>query len=115
MSKLSEIWRRMQMLVRREKFARELEEEIRLHRELKEKEFIADGVDASEARYAANRQFGNAMYLRERGRETWGWMWLEDFVQDFRFGARVLRQNPGFTILAGGPPCAGGGWQTAPF
>jgi len=77
-----------QMLVRREKFARELEEEMRLHRELKEKELIADGLDASEARYAANRQFGNAMYLRERGREAWGWRWLEDFMRDLRFGAR---------------------------
>src|SRR5712671_1664910 len=73
MSKLSEIWRRVQMLVRREKFARELEEEMRLHRELKEKELIADGLDASEARYAANRQFGNTMYLWERGREACGW------------------------------------------
>src|SRR5258706_14269648 len=100
MSKISEIWRRVGMLVRREKFARELEEEMRLHRELKEKELIADGVDASEARYAANRQFGNATHLRERGRETWGWMWLEDFVQDLRFGARVLGENPGFSIVA---------------
>src|SRR6266852_8139578 len=100
MSKLSEIWRRVGIMVRREKFARELEEEMRLHRDLKEKEFIADGIDASEARFAASRQFGNAMSLRERGREAWGWMWLEDFVQDLRFGARMLGKNPGFTIVA---------------
>src|SRR5258708_36963018 len=98
MTKLSEIWRRVQMLVRREKFARELEEEMRLHRELKEMELIADGLDASEARYAANRQFGNAMYLRERGRETWGWMWMEDFVQALRFGAGVFGKKPGVPI-----------------
>jgi hypothetical protein len=70
MNKVSELWRRAGMLVHRRRFERELEEEMRLHRELKEKELIADGVEEREARYAANRQFGNTMYLRERGGEV---------------------------------------------
>src|SRR6266404_3803493 len=99
MSKVSEIWRRLQMLTRREKFAQELEEEMRLHRELRRQELIAGGVDASEARYAANRQFGNALNLRERGADAWGWRWLEDFLRDMRFGLRSLRKSPGFTAV----------------
>jgi len=79
------------MLVRREKFARELEEEMRLHREMKEKELIDEGVEQQEARYAASRQFGNAMHLRECSAEAWGWKRLEEFVIDARFGARMLR------------------------
>src|SRR5713226_4054325 len=100
MSKLSETWRRAQMLMRRENFARELEEEMRLHQELREKELIADGVDASEARYAANRQFGNAMNLRERGSQAWGWEWIEHFMQDVNYGVRGMLRSPGTTLVA---------------
>ena len=100
MSKLSEIWRRVVMLMRREKVSRELDEEMRVHREMKERELAASGIDAKEARYGASRAFGNAMLLKERGREAWGWRWLEDLVQDCVYGARGLRKSPGYTATA---------------
>src|SRR6267142_2437440 len=100
MNKLSEIWRRVGMLVRGEGFAHELEEEMRLHKDLKEQELVAHGVDASEARYAANRQFGNAMNLRERGSQAWGWEWIEHFMQDVNYGVRGMLRSPGITLVA---------------
>jgi putative ABC transport system permease protein len=100
MSKIGEMWRRLAMLARREGFERELEEEMRLHRVMKERELIAGGADSEEARYAAARAFGNGMSLQERGREAWGWRWLEDFAQDLRYGARTLRKNLGFAATA---------------
>ena len=100
MGKLGEIWRRILMLVRRGEFARELEEEMRLHRELKEKELIADGMEAREARSAAHRQFGNAMNLRERGGEAWGWRWLEEGLGDVGFSLRMFVKSPGFSLTA---------------
>src|SRR5712664_2099937 len=100
MNKISEIWRRAGMLVRRGRFERELEEEMRLHRELKETELIADGVEENEARYAANRVFGNATILRERGHEAWGWEWIEHFVQDASYGVRGMLRSPGTTLVA---------------
>src|SRR5262249_19252436 len=36
----------------------------------------------------------------EQSSEVWGWRWLEDFVQDLRFGLRMLRKNPGFASVA---------------
>jgi hypothetical protein len=96
MSTLGEMWRRLGMLVRREKFGRELEEEMRLHREMKKREFIGDGVDGEEARYAANRAFGNAMNLRERGRvdrsDGRAAMRIgENWNLEFRAGSRAAR------------------------
>jgi len=72
MGKASEIWRRAGMLARRGSLRGSWNEEMRLHRELKENALIVDGVEAPEARFAANRAFGNVTTLRERGREAWG-------------------------------------------
>jgi hypothetical protein len=66
MSWIGEARRRVGMLVRGEKFGSELDEQMRLHREMKERELIASGTEASEARYAAARAYGNAMALSAR-------------------------------------------------
>src|SRR5215475_12307257 len=100
MSWMGEMWRRLEMLLRRQKFARELEEEMREHRERKEKDLRAAGVGDDEARYAASRAFGNATAVRQRSGEAWGWSWLVDFAQDAPFGMRVLRKSPGFVAVA---------------
>ncbi|MBV9886282.1 MAG: ABC transporter permease [Acidobacteria bacterium] len=100
MAWIGEIWRRVIGLVRRDSVAADLEEEMRLHREARELELVAGGMERGEARYAAARAFGNGTAMSERGREAWGWRWLEDFFGDLKFGARMLRKNPGFAATA---------------
>jgi predicted permease len=98
-NKLAELGRRLIALFHRRQFDAELEEEIRLHQELREQEQIERGVSPEEARYAAKRRFGNKLVLRDESRDMWGWNWLETFLQDVRYGLRQLRRNPGFTAV----------------
>ncbi|MGH7618317.1 MAG: ABC transporter permease, partial [Gemmatimonadaceae bacterium] len=57
-------------------------------------------MSPTDARDAANQQFGNALVLRERGTEAWTIAWLADLAQDVRFGARLLRRSPMFSLVA---------------
>ena len=97
---LAEIGRRLRMLLRGSRFERELDEEMRLHMELRQDRLQEQGVSGDDARAAARRRFGNLPHLREQSVEAWGWRWLDELGQDARFGARMLRRNPGFAATA---------------
>jgi predicted permease len=90
----------LRVLFRRERFDRDLEEEMQSHLEMQAEENRENGVDADEARYAARRQFGNPTLLMERSREVWGWRPIEELTQDVRYAIRSLRRRPGFTAVA---------------
>jgi predicted permease len=97
---LSELGRRLWMLMRRRQFDADLEEEMRLHLELREQEQMQAGLTLTDARYAAQRRFGNTTLLQERSHMAWGWEWLEHLVQDVNYGVRALLRSPGITTVA---------------
>ena len=111
----TEIARRLLMLFRGRQFDADLQDEMRLHRELREQEQIERGLSAKEARYAAQRRFGNDLVLREESRDMWGWNGLETLLHDVRYGLRQLRRNPGFTAAGVITLAMGIGTTTALF
>jgi macrolide transport system ATP-binding/permease protein len=78
----------------------ELERELRDHLELEAEDLRQEGRPADEAGYAAQHTLGNTLQVAEAVHEVWGWTWLDRLMQDLRFGFRILRRNPGFSLLA---------------
>jgi len=97
---LSELGRRLWMLMRRQQFDADLDEEMRLHVELREQEQERAGLTPEDARYAALRRFGNTTLLKEESYMAWGWNWLESFFQDIAYGSRAMLRSPALTIVA---------------
>ncbi len=82
------------------KHDQELKEELEAHLRMAAQDRVDRGESSAEARANAKREFGNSGLIAEVTRETWGWAGLYRFVQDVRYGARVLRRNPVFAAVA---------------
>src|SRR5882724_4738163 len=100
MNPLRRCARRLRFLFSRDRLETEMAEEMRFHLEQRAADLAIDGLTETEARYAAQRRFGNIGVLREHARDTWGLGWLERAWKDLRLAFRQLASSPGFTLLA---------------
>ena len=84
---------------RRKQRDEDLERELLSHLEAEAADQHENGLSVEDARFAAKRNLGNIMRIKESTREIWRWNWLERSKQDLTYGFRTFARTPGFTAI----------------
>jgi predicted permease len=101
----------------------DLDDELEFHFQMRAEELMREGMNASDARLEAEREFGDQAYTRQYcerldragERETRFVDWVRDLRQDLRTTLRGFRVRPGFAITAILTVALGVGANTAVF
>src|SRR6202140_5339136 len=94
------LFHRLRATFRRRRLEHDLNEELRSHLEMATEIHLNKGMSPEDARCEALRSFGGIEQTKELYRDRRGLPFLETAFQDLRFGLRMLRRDPGFSILA---------------
>ena len=93
---MKQILAKLRALFRKEKLDRDLAEEMRFHIDERTDDHVADGLRDDEARYAAQRKFGNVVGRRSNGVRSWRSGWMQ-FVDSFESFVRAFFKPQGST------------------
>jgi len=90
----AKIVHRIRALFLRDRLDQELAEELRFHLEQQIAEDIASGMNPEQARADALKNLGGIEQLKEECRDSRGVRFIQDFVQDLRYGLRLITRTP---------------------
>ena len=100
MTRLRVFFHRLFGLLRKGSLERDMDDELDFHLQMEIAENIRKGMPPAEARSQAHRRLGGVAQLKETYREAHALPIFEVLWQDIRFGFRMLRRSPGFSLLA---------------
>jgi len=102
-------------LLHRDRFERDLHDEIRFHLEVRAADLERSGLTADEARRRATLEFGGIQKTKEQLRSDRPGAGLDALAQDLRLSVRRLRREPAFAITVALTLSLGIGAATAVF
>ena len=105
----------LRRLLGRDRFERELGDELWFHLEARTEDLVRRGLSPAEARRRARLEFGGVEQYKERLRAARPGTLLDTFFQDVRLSTRRLRREPTFAVTVALTLSLGIGAATAVF